>query len=161
MEEETYTVTLPNDFVSEAAQNNKIIRVLAVDSSMVSHVGYDFDTQTLLARYTKDGKIYEYHGYSPEKYARLVSAESIGCIFRESVYGLNYTRRFDLEVEHDQQMQAAATAHAEDIERKVLERLQQHQREAERQLSQVRGHEDLRGLLDSFRTFESDMNRNW
>ncbi|MDL2345444.1 KTSC domain-containing protein [Deinococcus sp. MIMF12] len=62
------------------------VTLFPVDSSMMSHVGYDAGTQTLTILF-HSGKRYEYSGVPPEVYAELRTADSAGSYFREEIDG--------------------------------------------------------------------------
>lgn len=56
----------------------------AVDSSTISHVGYDPATNELRIRFTRGGE-YLYKGVSEEEHAALMGAESIGKHFQAHI----------------------------------------------------------------------------
>lgn len=55
-----------------------------VDSSMVSHVGYDAPTKTLHLTY-HSGATYTHPGVPPAKFAALMSAPSIGVYINKHI----------------------------------------------------------------------------
>jgi KTSC domain len=56
----------------------------AVDSSMVSHVGYDPDTKTLHLTY-HNGGTYTHPGVPPAKYDALLRSSSIGAYINKQI----------------------------------------------------------------------------
>jgi len=57
-----------------------------VDSSMISHVGYDAQTRTLTILF-HSGKRYDYSGVEPKVFDGLRTATSAGSYFREEIDG--------------------------------------------------------------------------
>ena len=57
---------------------------ISVESSNLSAVGYDPDTQELQVQF-KNGGIYSYEGVPHQTHADLVSAESIGSAFHKLI----------------------------------------------------------------------------
>lgn len=68
----------------------------AVESKLLRSVGYDPETQTLHAEFAKGG-IYSYAGVSPDLYAEMMSAKSVGSHFLSNVVrgGFSHTRLDD------------------------------------------------------------------
>jgi hypothetical protein len=66
-----------------------------VDSSMISHVGYNAETQTLAVKFRKGGWTYHYSGVSAEKHADMMKADSIGKFLQTHVInaGHKHTRQ--------------------------------------------------------------------
>lgn len=60
-----------------------------VESSQISGVGYDLETETLGIRFKPQGKYpaseYHYANVGPLLYAELLSAESVGKFFTEHI----------------------------------------------------------------------------
>jgi hypothetical protein len=63
-----------------------------VDSSNVSGVGYDPDSQTLHVEF-KGGSRYEYAGVPPETHAELMKADSIGRHLHGRIKGIHSHKR--------------------------------------------------------------------
>jgi hypothetical protein len=61
------------------------VPLLPVDSSMMSHVGYDPATQTLTVLFGS-GKLYEYSGVEPEVYEALMASSSKGSFMRNEIF---------------------------------------------------------------------------
>lgn len=61
------------------------VPLLPVDSSMMSHVGYDPATQTLTVLFDS-GKMYEYSGVEPEVHERLMASSSKGSFMRNEIF---------------------------------------------------------------------------
>lgn len=57
-----------------------------VDSSMMSHIGYDPASTTLTVLF-HSGKRYDYAGVPPEVYERFLAASSQGSFFRNEIDG--------------------------------------------------------------------------
>ncbi|CAM3843811.1 KTSC domain-containing protein [Deinococcus frigens] len=55
-----------------------------VDSSMMSHIGYDPASKTLTILFNS-GKRYDYDDVPPEVYARFLAASSQGSFFRNEI----------------------------------------------------------------------------
>jgi len=69
-----------------------MIHMKSVESSMISHIGYDQETRTLRIRFHKGSNDYEYPDVPVEEYEVLRGAPSIGSHFHSSikkVYGEN------------------------------------------------------------------------
>jgi hypothetical protein len=64
--------------------DTKITRI-AVDSSMVSAVGYDESTQTLYLEFANTGYIYAYYEVEKDLFEELLQASSIGSYIRNNV----------------------------------------------------------------------------
>jgi len=60
------------------------MRVDAVESSLVSAVAYDADTQILLVA-LRSGEVYEYADVAPDAHAALLEADSVGRHFTREV----------------------------------------------------------------------------
>lgn len=59
-----------------------------VESSQISHIGYDAATERLAIQFKKKygpGTVYHYNNVKPELYAQLESAESIGSFFGSKI----------------------------------------------------------------------------
>ncbi|OLV17460.1 KTSC domain-containing protein [Deinococcus marmoris] len=55
-----------------------------VDSSMMSHIGYDPASKTLTILF-HSGKLYDYDGVPQEVYERFLAASSQGSFFRNEI----------------------------------------------------------------------------
>lgn len=64
-----------------------MIRMIAVESSMVHSIGYDPDTKRLRVKF-KDGGLYAYTGVPQSVYDKLMDAQSIGKFMRANVIGV-------------------------------------------------------------------------
>ena len=64
----------------------KKIERIPVDSSMVSAVGYDTESQDLYVEFNS-GKIYCYQEVEPEVFQELLTAESVGSYMRYGIIG--------------------------------------------------------------------------
>lgn len=62
----------------------KIRRMLAVESDMITHVGFDPNTKTLVINFSND-KRYMYPSVADETYVQLLNAESIGAFFHKTI----------------------------------------------------------------------------
>lgn len=62
----------------------KVTRV-PVDSSMLSAIGYDAESQTLFAEFATTGKIYAYEEVEQEIFEELKEAQSVGGYFRANI----------------------------------------------------------------------------
>lgn len=56
-----------------------------VQSSMLSHVGYDPDTRELHVTFKDSGETYQYHDIAPQAHQAMMSAPSIGKHFNANV----------------------------------------------------------------------------
>ena len=70
------------------------IKSESVDSTCLSHVAYDEDTQTLFVTFEKSGSQYKYFGVELEVYEDVVTAGSVGRAYIDEVKlaGYNYQR---------------------------------------------------------------------
>ena len=68
------------------------IQMLAVQSSMMTAVGYDAQNKTLRIRFIQDAD-YDYSGVPPEIYQSLLSAESKGKYYHRYIKGLFPSKR--------------------------------------------------------------------
>jgi KTSC domain len=59
---------------------------ILLESSMLSMVGYNPNTQTLTAQFTS-GRIYEYYEVPQEIFDALLAADSHGSYFRSEIIG--------------------------------------------------------------------------
>jgi len=64
----------------------KVTRI-SVDSSMISAIGYDEESQTLFAEFVNTGKIYAYEEVEADIFEELQNANSVGGYFRANVLG--------------------------------------------------------------------------
>lgn len=60
------------------------MRMINVESSNINSVGFDKETLTLRVKF-KSGLTYEYSPVSPELFALLISAESVGKFFNTHI----------------------------------------------------------------------------
>jgi hypothetical protein len=63
-----------------------------IESSTISHAGYDAEKQTLVVQF-KTGAIYEYSGVPEEEYDGLMSAGSAGAYLHQNIKGVYYHRK--------------------------------------------------------------------
>lgn len=64
-----------------------------VDSSAITSVGYDPDSETLEIEF-KSGGVYQYYGVPPDEHAALVNADTIGGYFSANIRdGYSYMKR--------------------------------------------------------------------
>jgi hypothetical protein len=49
-----------------------------VQSSNISHVGYDEATKTLVVKFIKSGRTYKYFPVEPATYRKMIAAPSVG-----------------------------------------------------------------------------------
>lgn len=69
------------------------LRMMVVtDSTNIAAVGYAPDRELLRVRF-RDGSEYEYTGFKPIAYSKLVSAESIGVHYAHEIRGKYTSRR--------------------------------------------------------------------
>ncbi|WMX17567.1 KTSC domain-containing protein [Aureispira sp. CCB-E] len=61
------------------------VTLIPVDSSMISAIGYDADSQTLFAEFATTDKIYAYEEVEQEIFEELQQANSVGGYFRANV----------------------------------------------------------------------------
>jgi len=59
----------------------------SVNSSNISHIGYDDATGTLGVRFKGSGKEYHYPGVPRDKFSELASAPSVGSHFAKYIRG--------------------------------------------------------------------------
>ena len=59
----------------------------AVNSTLASHLGYDFPTRTLWVRFKKTGDTYQYREVTPSLFGKLADAHSIGSYYNRYVKG--------------------------------------------------------------------------
>jgi hypothetical protein len=65
-----------------------------VNSSNVSHVGYNSATNVLSVQFKSGKKIYQYQGVPPELHDNLMKADSIGTYISKMVVGkFNHTTK--------------------------------------------------------------------
>jgi len=58
-----------------------------VSSSSVCSVGYDPETQVLEIEFTKNHRVYQYHGVPQDVYESLMAAESVGSYLHWNIKG--------------------------------------------------------------------------
>lgn len=70
-------------------ENANTIPLEEVKSSMLAAVGYDAATKTLAIQFKtgKRGTVYQYPGVTPELYAELRAAPSIGAVVKQKILG--------------------------------------------------------------------------
>lgn len=61
------------------------MRLIPVQSSMLAMVGYNSSTETLVAQFNKDGKIYRYKGVPEGVFVSVITAESQGQAFDQFI----------------------------------------------------------------------------
>lgn len=61
------------------------MQMQAVESSQISHVGYDEKTKVLCLRFVKGGAYYTYKGIPIEVHKELLESESIGSYFGKNI----------------------------------------------------------------------------
>lgn len=94
--------------------DNGSFTMFRVDSTMVSHVGYNQNAGSLVLRYNdagKPGMVYEYMAQSFETFGHILSSPSVGGaihadLFDEGARRTNYMRRFDIEEQAARQIEA-------------------------------------------------------
>lgn len=64
-----------------------IIHLNPVQSSMISAIGYDPDSETLAVKFVATGDTYHYSHVSEDDYAALCSADSVGKYFNAHIKG--------------------------------------------------------------------------
>lgn len=60
------------------------MKLLKVESSNLSHIGYEEKSQVLVALF-KNGKAYAYKPVSPEQHKAVMEADSIGSAFNKTI----------------------------------------------------------------------------
>lgn len=76
------------------------ITLHAVNSSQVKAVGYDAESKTLVAQFTRGaGAIYHYPGFSAEDHKAFIEAESIGKHFGKHIQHLPFDKYVPAPVE--------------------------------------------------------------
>lgn len=60
------------------------IKMSSVQSSNLEEIGYDHLSSRLRVRF-KGGATYDYHGVSPEQFAMLQGAKSVGSYFHKNI----------------------------------------------------------------------------
>lgn len=63
----------------------KKINRIAVDSSMISAIGYDEEEKILYAEFVNTAKIYAYDGVTEEEFKDLKNASSVGRYMRDNI----------------------------------------------------------------------------
>jgi hypothetical protein len=63
----------------------KTIAMSAVKSNQIAEIGHDGDT--LAVRFQHGGTLYHYHGVSPDDFAKLQAAESMGSHLHQHIKG--------------------------------------------------------------------------
>lgn len=73
--------------------NNKIpsIKLDAVKSSQISHVGYDPKTKTMAIKYASGGT-YHYDGVDQKSFEEFKGAKSLGSHFNKTFRGHKFTK---------------------------------------------------------------------
>jgi hypothetical protein len=118
-EQNSFEVT-PRYLTAEVSFGARL-RMVAVDSSMVTHVGLCPNSNHLILRYADDkkkGLCYEYEFYAVQAFIDILGAESVGHTIHEYLFnenakhrGVNYRRRHDLEQQFNEQFKAVDERH--------------------------------------------------
>lgn len=84
------TFPVPQGFATESKPE---IALTAVNSSQVSHIGYDPETKTLAVQFARGpGHTYHYADVEPETHAAFIGAESIGTHFGKHIKALPFKK---------------------------------------------------------------------
>jgi hypothetical protein len=78
------TVTLNEDYASEAPEHDFISEVCELDSSAIRSAAYDKSTNTLKIVF-QSGRVYTYDNVDHMTYINLISAESVGRYFNKYI----------------------------------------------------------------------------
>jgi hypothetical protein len=71
--------------------NVNTIPLMACESSMLHAYGYDAATQTLAVQFKNGTKVAQYRGITPDDFAALEAADSIGKHFGRHIRGREFT----------------------------------------------------------------------